>query len=164
MKRSEVIKIIAETYSVDAEYLWDGETHAVFRHPVSNKWFGIIMEVKKKNLHIEGCEKSCETEDVMNVKVNPILIEDLLHEETFLPAYHMNKKNWVSIRLELIKETALKKFIDESWNLVKPKVKKTGWRVSKFISCSALHKLGYSPSWLAANAVFLKECKIKPLK
>ena len=126
MKRSEVIKIISETYSVDAEYLWDGETHAVFRHPVSNKWFGIIMEVKKKNLHIEGCEKSCETEDVMNVKVNPILIEDLLHEETFLPAYHMNKKNWVSIRLELIKETALKKFIDESWNLVKPKVKKTG--------------------------------------
>ena len=56
MKRSEVIKIIDETYSVTPEYLWDGETHAVFRHPVSNKWFGIIMEVKKKNLHIEGCE------------------------------------------------------------------------------------------------------------
>ena len=70
--------MIKETYSVEAEYLWDGETHAVFRHPVSNKWFGIIMEVKKKNLHIKGCEKSCETEDVMNVKVNPILIEDLL--------------------------------------------------------------------------------------
>ena len=124
MKRSEVIKIIAKTYSVDAEYLWDGETHAVFRHPVSNKWFGIIMEVKKKNLHIEGCEKSCETEDVMNVKVNPILIEDLLHEETFLPAYHMNKKYWVSIRLDYITETALKNFIEESWNLVKPKIKK----------------------------------------
>lgn len=124
MKRSEVIKIISETYSVDAEYLWDGETHAVFRHPVSNKWFGIIMEVKKKNLHIECCEKSCETEDVMNVKVNPILIEDLLHEETFLPAYHMNKKYWVSIRLDYITETALKNFIEESWNLVKPKIKK----------------------------------------
>ena len=82
------------------------------------------MEVKKKNLHIEGCEKSCETEDVMNVKVNPILIEDLLHEETFLPAYHMNKKYWVSIRLDYITETALKNFIEESWNLVKPKIKK----------------------------------------
>ena len=40
--------MIKETYSVEAEYLWDGETHAVFRHPVSNKWFEIIMEVKKK--------------------------------------------------------------------------------------------------------------------
>ena len=42
MKRSEVIKILNETYSVKAEYLWEGETHAVFRHPTSNKWFGII--------------------------------------------------------------------------------------------------------------------------
>ena len=99
MKRSEVIKIIDETYSVTPEYLWDGETHAVFRHPVSNKWFGIIMEVKKENLHIEGCECSDETEDVMNVKANPVLIEDLLHEQTFLPGYHMNKKYWVSIKL-----------------------------------------------------------------
>lgn len=68
MKRSTVIKMIKETYSVEAEYLWDGETHAVFRHPVSNKWFGIIMEVKKKNLHILGYEKSDESEDVINIK------------------------------------------------------------------------------------------------
>lgn len=31
--------------------------------------------------------------------------------------------------------------------------------ITKFISCSALHKLGYSPSWLAANAEFLWELK-----
>ena len=29
--------------------------------------------------------------------------------------------------------------------------------IIKFISCPALHKLGYSPSWLAANAEFLWE-------
>lgn len=126
MKRSEVIKLISENYSVNAEYLWDGETHAVFRHPVSKKWFGIIMEVKKKNLHLENCECSDKTEDVMNVKLNPVLIEDLLHEETFLPAYHMNKKYWVTIRLDYVTETALKKFIEESWNLVKPGGKRKG--------------------------------------
>ena len=126
MKRSEVIKLISETYSVNAEYLWNGETHAVFRHPVSKKWFGIIMEVKKKNLHLENCECSDKTEDVMNVKLNPVLIEDLLHEETFLPAYHMNKKYWVTIRLDYVTETALKKFIEESWNLVKPRGKRKG--------------------------------------
>lgn len=123
MKRSEIIKIISETYSVEAEYLWDGETHAVFRHPGSNKWFGIIMEVKKKNLHLSGFENSDETEDVMNVKADPILIEDLLHEESFLPAYHMSKKYWVSIRLEHITEDALRKLVEGSWNLVKPKNK-----------------------------------------
>lgn len=127
MKRSDIIKIINETYSVDAEYLWDGETHAVFRHPGSNKWFGIIMEVKKKNLHISGSENSDETEDIMNVKANPIYIEDFLHEDIFLPAYHMNKKYWVSIRLQFVTENILKKLIDESWNLVKPKVRKKNY-------------------------------------
>lgn len=127
MKRSDIIKIINETYSVDAEYLWDGETHAVFRHPGSNKWFGIIMEVKKKNLHISGSENSDETEDIMNVKANPIDIEDFLHEDIFLPAYHMNKKYWVSIRLQFVTENILKKLIDESWNLVKPKVRKKNY-------------------------------------
>ena len=127
MKRSDIIKIINETYSVDAEYLWDGETHAVFRHPGSNKWFGIIMEVKKKNLHISGSENSDETEDIMNVKANPIYIDDFLHEDTFLPAYHMNKKYWVSIRLQFVTENILKKLIDESWNLVKPKVRKKNY-------------------------------------
>lgn len=122
MKRNDVIKIISENYSVNPEYLWDGETHAVFRHPASNKWFGIIMEVKKKLLHVESQDDE-KYEDVMNVKANPIFIEELLHEEAFLPAYHMNKKYWVSIRLDLVTEEALRKLIDESWNLVKPKVK-----------------------------------------
>lgn len=123
MKRSDIIKIINETYSVDAEYLWEGETHAVFRHPANRKWFAIIMEVKKKSLHIPEFENSDEREDVMNVKASPVLIDDLLHEEAFLPAYHMNKKYWVSIRLELVTEAAVKKLLDESWNLIKPKIK-----------------------------------------
>lgn len=123
MKRSDVIKLISETYSVNPEYLWDGETHAVFRHPVSNKWFGIIMDVKKKLIHVEGLNDGENSEAVMNVKASPLLIEDLLHEEAFVPAYHMNKKYWVSIRLNLVTEDALLKLIDESWNLVKPKVR-----------------------------------------
>ena len=81
------------------------------------------MEVKKKSLHIPGFENSDESEDVMNVKASPVLIDDLLHEEAFLPAYHMNKKYWVSIRLELVTEAAVKKLLDESWNLIKPKIK-----------------------------------------
>ena len=40
----------------------------------------------------------------------------------------MNKKYWVSIRLEFVTETVLKQLIDESWNLVKPKIKKRSAR------------------------------------
>lgn len=65
-----------------------------------------------------------ETEDIMNVKCDPLLIEDLLQEEAFLPAWHMNKKYWVSIRLSMVTEEAIKKLIERSWDLVKPKARK----------------------------------------
>lgn len=122
MNRNQVLKLAEEIFSVQGEYLWDGETHVVLRHPQSEKWFAIIMEVKKKSLHLE--DETDEFEDIMNVKLNPIHIEDLLHEECFLPAWHMNKKYWISIRLSMISEEALKKLLEESWDLVKPKSRK----------------------------------------
>ena len=73
---------------------------------------------------ISGLDFELQTEDVMNVKASPVLIEDLLHEDAFLPAYHMNKKYWVSIRLDFVTEDAIRKLIDGSWNLVRPKLKK----------------------------------------
>ena len=113
MNRNQVLKLAEESFSVQGEYLWDGETHVVLRHPQSEKWFAIIMEVKKKSLHLE--DETDEFEDIMNV---------LLHEECFLPAWHMNKKYWISIRLSMVSEKALKKLLEESWDLVKPKSRK----------------------------------------
>ena len=142
MTRSQVLELVSEIYSVSPEFPWDGETHAVLRHPSSGKWFGIIMDVKKKHLHLAE-EKSAEgeeTEGIMNVKCDPLLIEDLLQEEAFLPAWHMNKKYWVSIRLSMVTEDALKKLLDRSWDLVKPKVKKKSAARSANIQESLAYK------------------------
>ena len=41
-----------------------------------------------------------ETVDVLNIKGGPILSGSLRMQPGFLPAYHMNKQNWISIMLD----------------------------------------------------------------
>ena len=69
-----------------------------------------------------------EYTEIINVKLNPILIEDLLHEEGFLPAYHMNKKYWISVIIDkvLLTDEAIKDVLEKSWDQVKPKGKNRG--------------------------------------
>ena len=69
----------------------------VLRHADTGKWFGIIMHISGNKVGLSPDIKV----DVMNVKCKP--------EDTFtareissgiLPAYHMNKKHWISICLD----------------------------------------------------------------
>ena len=118
MTRNDVLKIILETYSVSPEYPWEGETHAVLRHPGSNKWFAIIMDVKKKHLHLSDADFDGEKfEDIMNVKANPVLIEELLHEDTFLPAWHMNKTHWCTVDVNKLATDVLDAIIKTSFDV-----------------------------------------------
>ena len=110
---NRISKIIEDKYNVSPEYLWDTDPgFGVFRNPVSHKWFGIIMNIPKNK--IIGKEK--EEIEVLNV---------MLHDKTsfylndigIYPAYHMNKKNWVSIILdETLNDDEIMKFIDISYN------------------------------------------------
>ena len=92
--RERIIEFIGKEYGVKPEYLfeWDFDT-AVFRHNDTKKWFGIIMNVKRITLGLEGDGSI----DVMNVKCDPLLVDILVQREGFLRAYHMNKRLWVSI-------------------------------------------------------------------
>ena len=46
MKRSEVIKLISEKYSVNAEYLWDGET--ALKKFIEESWNLVKPKIKKR--------------------------------------------------------------------------------------------------------------------
>lgn len=128
MKRESLFSYVQEKYAVEPDYPWDEDTAAVLRHPQSLKWFALIMEVKPEVLCLKQCEERNIYEEnkilnVMNVKLDPLLIQDLLHEEGFVPAYHMNKKYWISILLDYVSDETVKSMIENSWNLVKPRVR-----------------------------------------
>lgn len=96
-QRERVARQILEVYGIEPEYLWlDSPESAVFRHPASGKWFGLLMRVEKARLGLAGEG----TADVLNVKCDPILIGSLRLEPGFLPAYHMNKTTWVTVLLD----------------------------------------------------------------
>ncbi|MBQ7619491.1 MAG: MmcQ/YjbR family DNA-binding protein, partial [Treponema sp.] len=67
---------------------------AVFRCP-NQKWFALVMEITYKNLGLANDKKVF----VVNLKADPERVADLADKKTIFPAYHMNKKHWITVLL-----------------------------------------------------------------
>ena len=60
--------------------------------------------------------------DILNVKNTPEKINTLIDHIHYFPAYHMNKKHWISILLDrTVQITQVEKLLDESYQLVTKK-------------------------------------------
>lgn len=84
----------------DKEARQDKDT-AVFRHKDTGKWFAITMTVKCGKL--EGYSSAVNPDErinLMNVKIYPEELDNLLKEPGLYRCYHMNKKQWISIALD----------------------------------------------------------------
>ncbi len=53
--------------------------------------------------------------DVVNLKCEPDLIPNLINEKGIYPAYHMNKRHWISVEIERYEDLEkLKMIVDIS--------------------------------------------------
>lgn len=120
--RKDVLTFVDEQYGVEPEFPFaDDDYTAVFRHPASEKWFGIMMGVRSEKVGLPAGK----TVDVLNVKLPPDLVGFPLAEEGILPAYHMNKRTWISILLDgRVDEDKVFFFLESSYLTVTPKRKK----------------------------------------
>ena len=58
--------------------------------------------------------------EVMNVKVLPADVKNLILEEGIYECYHMNKKNWVSIILDdTLEDSRIEELLQQSYLLTK---------------------------------------------
>ena len=114
--RNDVIYYIMDNYGHAPEYLWTKfPSYCIFRCPANKKWYAVIMKVSKKQLLL----KEDEQIDILVVKANSNEINNLLTKQGFLPAYHMNKKSWITILLDSsVAKEELYKHIDESYKIV----------------------------------------------
>lgn len=95
--RENILRAAAEKYRAEPEYLWMNDPDAaVLRHTENRKWFALLMRLPRRTLGLSGEEKV----DILNVKCDTLLVELLLQEPGFLPAYHMNKRSWITILLD----------------------------------------------------------------
>jgi predicted DNA-binding protein (MmcQ/YjbR family) len=115
-KREEIFTYVKDKYGTEPDYPWvKFPNYAVLRHS-EETWYGLIMNVPKEKLGLPGDGSV----DVIDLKGDPDFIDDLKSKDGVLPAYHMNKKHWISIVLDSSFPTSeIYHLIDSSFELTK---------------------------------------------
>lgn len=99
-------------YGDNPVFPWESHSaYGVFKNPDSKKWYALIMNINKNKL-----DKKLDGEiEVVNIKLKEENVAKLQKEQGFYPAYHMNKKSWITITLDdTISDNLLYTLIDES--------------------------------------------------
>lgn len=95
--RADILKYVEETYEVKSEHLWASfPSYEVMRHRMNRKWFALIADVPKKKIGLAGDEYI----DILDIKCEPDMVAVLSAQKGFSPAYHMNKKHWITVILD----------------------------------------------------------------
>ena len=120
MNRKELKEYIQNNYGAHPDYPWmKFPSYEVFRHKNNKKWFAVIMDVPRIKLGLQGTE----TIEIVNFKCGPVLTGSLLDKAGFLPAYHMNKTNWITVLLDgSVLDDTVKTLLDISFEATALKV------------------------------------------
>ena len=94
---NRMTQFINEKYGTVPEFLWERTpSDGIFRHSENQKWYGLIMNIPYERLNKERQGMV----EVLNVKIDLAERETLLRNEGCYPAYHMNKKHWMTVVLD----------------------------------------------------------------
>ena len=113
--RNELFAYVKATFGTEPDYPWPQEPeYAVLRHTDNGKWYGIVMSVPRSKLGLPGKGNV----EIINVKSAQVLDMLLYGDPGILPAYHMNKKHWITLVLDGgFPDDELYGLIDESHGL-----------------------------------------------
>ena len=112
-----IMTLVQEKYENQLEYLWEKSPDAaVLRHEDNQKWYAVLMKISWEKLDkAQGGQV-----EVVNLKHDQVA--DLLLQKGIYPAFHMNKRYWISLPLDdtLSDEQVLELF-ERSWFLTSKK-------------------------------------------
>ena len=96
----------------------------VLRHGDTGKWFGILLKAPRNRVGLDGEG----TAEVLNLKCDTMLSYGLRQEyPDILPAWHMNKQHWITVRLEgSVPEELLRTLLRMSYDLTAGKARGRG--------------------------------------
>lgn len=112
-----VMAIVQEKYGNQLEYLWEKSPDtAVLRHVSNQKWYAVLMKISWDKLD----RAREDLVEVINVKHDQVV--SLLQEKGIYPAFHMNKRYWISVPLdESLSDQQILDLIERSWDLTRKK-------------------------------------------
>lgn len=133
---------IKQKYGIDPDFIFkDDSNNAVFKN--GRKWFALVMYIS-----LEAINGEAKKANIMNLKA-----AHCVSEKDIFPAYHMNKKNWVTVILDdRLPDSFIEQMIDESY-LAVSSPRSRGWIVpanSKWFDVEA---------YVEENDTFIWHCK-----
>ena len=104
---------VQEKYGNQLEYLWEKSPDtAVLRHEGNQKWYAVLMKISWDKLE-KGRKGLVEAVNLKHEQV-----ADLLSKKGIYPAFHMNKRYWISVTLDdTLSDEEVLELIERSWNL-----------------------------------------------
>ncbi len=94
--RDKVLAFAEERFGTKPEYLWSRTPDSGVLRCSNGKWYAVIMDVDGRKVGLSEAGKV----DILNIKCSPLMTGSLTSMNGIVPAYHMNKESWVSIRLD----------------------------------------------------------------
>jgi len=87
---------------------WDKEPDfTVFRHVDNRKWLALrFYATREQLLRLKSNDpillSYAENEiiNIINIKIDPEMIRDVVLQPGFLPAFHMSRRHWITILLD----------------------------------------------------------------
>ncbi|MBP5215493.1 MAG: MmcQ/YjbR family DNA-binding protein [Alphaproteobacteria bacterium] len=93
---NRIADLIFAAYGDKPDFPWEKSADCgVFRNQQNRKWYALIMSIDFGKLE-KGKEGLLE---IMNIKIAEDKIPELHKQKGIYPAYHMNKKNWITLVL-----------------------------------------------------------------
>lgn len=115
-KSKQTIKIIdyvRKKYHDELEFLWDDE-NAIWRNKKRKKWYAVLMVLSENKINGNSTDKI----EVINLRYQKNLINDLIDNKKFFPGFHMNKNNWITIKLDgSVEIKEIYELLDNSYNI-----------------------------------------------
>lgn len=116
-----LMKYVAKKYGDEPDNPFRKIDACVIRNHDSKKWYGLIMEVTRGTLNHNEDDTKVE---ILNIKVSEETEKKCLKKKDVYPAYHMKKKQWISIVLDgAVRDDEIQEWIDESYDFARTRKK-----------------------------------------
>lgn len=97
-----VIQHVRNVYGDELEFLWEkSPNNAIWRRKDNKKWYGAILTIPKNRLGFDADELV----EIIDLRIQPEKMEELLMGENYYPGWHMNKMHWFTMILDGSVET-----------------------------------------------------------
>ncbi len=112
-----VIEYVRKKYYDELEFLWEKfPNNAIFRRQDSDKWYAALLILQKHKLGL----KEDGIVEIIDLRIKPEDLDNLIDNKKYFPGYHMNKKYWFTICLDgSVPIEEIFAYIDKSYMLAR---------------------------------------------